>query len=62
MVECGQGCQGWGHPEQWEPSNVACWFQQLQGVGPGCWSLKVTGAFSRAFRRGMLPSPLPLHA
>lgn len=25
-------------------SNVACWFQQLQGVGPGCASLKVTGA------------------
>lgn len=32
-------------------SNVACWFQQLQGVGPGCWSLKVTGAFPRASSR-----------
>lgn len=49
-------------------SNVACWFQQLQGVGGlaalGRWSLKVTGAFPRAFLETFVaelcpPPPLP---
>lgn len=55
------GLSGLGPPRATEPSNVACWFQQLQSVGPGGDLEKLEPQSDRCIPLASLPPPVHSH-